>query len=489
MIKQVESFVEKHALFRPGDRVLVGVSGGADSVCLLRVLHDLAAGLQIQLSAAHLHHGIRGRTADRDALLVKRLCAQLGISLQTGRADVPGLARSRGISLEMAAREARHDFFRRAAREAGARVVATAHTADDQVETLLLRLARGAGVGGLAGIAPISAVAGLTLVHPLLTVDRVAIIEFLRKRRAAWCEDETNRDTTILRNRVRHEILPMLETKLNPAIRLALLRAADILREESNWLDKLAREVFNRCRSGKAIRMAAFAKHPVAARRRVLRLWMTENGVPAESMDFDLVERLAGLAAGSQGTGQIELPGGQRAVKTYGALRIDGTAGPKNPAAELVATEMTIPGVTFVPGLGWHLTARLAPGLHKDVNRRPGHLPARASLSAAAIRGRRLCLRAWQPGDRMKPFGLGGSRKLQDIFTDAKIPAAERRCLPVVECAGEIIWLPGYRVAAGWEVKDPAKPALQLVICRPRAKTTEPTPCTCDGAAPSARFP
>ena len=236
MLEKTQHSVRKHGLIRRGQHVLVAVSGGADSVAMLLALDELKRLLGIRLTVAHLNHHIRGNEAKKDAEFVRKLAAGLKIPFVGGDADVPRLAKSRGLSIEMAAREARYEFLADAARKKGADVIATAHTADDQAETVLLKLCRGAGSRGLSGIPRETTINGVRVVRPLLDVTRVEIESFLRRKKQAWREDRTNRDTAYLRNRVRHELLPMLESKLNPGIREALLRTADILREEDDLL-------------------------------------------------------------------------------------------------------------------------------------------------------------------------------------------------------------------------------------------------------------
>jgi len=250
MLAQLQNTIRKHRLLSFGEHVLVAVSGGADSVALLCALRDLSPSLGLRLTVAHLNHRIRGRAADRDAAFVRRLARRLKAPVALGRTDVPHLAKREGLSLEMASRKARYDFLAAAARKVKAHVIATAHTADDQAETVLLKLIRGAGPKGLAGI-PLEATLRKTrIVRPLLEVSRDAIVAFLRERSESWREDETNRDESFQRNKVRHRILPLLESELNPQVRTALRRTADILREEDGWLDSLAASLLASCRRG-----------------------------------------------------------------------------------------------------------------------------------------------------------------------------------------------------------------------------------------------
>ncbi len=528
--REVEAAIRRHDLLRPGQHVLVGVSGGADSIALLAALHELAPAWKLRLTAAHLNHGIRGKAADADARFVKAFARRLGVGYIEGRANTPRLARRQGASLEMAGRDARYAFFTRAARRRRCDAVATAHTADDQAETVLMQLARGAGAQGLAGIPVAGRRDGLPVVRPLRDLSRANILRYLRERGLTWREDATNADRVHLRNRVRHEVLPFLEQALNPRVRRALARAAEILDKENQWLDTLAQDIFFQCllpalhgrdahaagkekrgraREAEALDCRILASHPQAARRRVLRLWLAANGVTPETVDFDLVDRLDALLMSRQRGGTLHLPGGRVARKQRAAL--DAETGPwslpgrdgRLPSASAPPTRggpparppvrmtpvkfprlllcldrktesqplafrapLKIPGETLLPNLGLRISASLAPGLVREKPRGIGHYPARASLAIAAWRRRRIVARSWRPGDRMAPLGMAGRKKVQDIFTDGKVPRGERRQMPLFECGGELAWIPGYRIARGWEVASPAAPALQLVIER-----------------------
>ncbi|MDI6775435.1 MAG: tRNA lysidine(34) synthetase TilS [Verrucomicrobiota bacterium] len=465
MIRRVRQSIRRHRLCARRDRVLAAVSGGADSVAMLAALRELARPLGIRLAVAHFHHGIRGPNADADARFVRRLAGRLRIRCVMGRADVPQLARRRGLSLEMAAREARYAFLARAARKVRASAVATAHTADDQAETVLLKLTRGAGAGGLAGIARSIKIGGLQVIRPMLDVTRRDVIRFLRERRMAWREDESNRDLSIPRNRVRRRVLPFLERELNPGLRTVLVRTADVLREEDAWLDWVARKGLESCAAPEAGSPALDASRlrvqPVALIRRVIRLWLVRAGVPAELVDYEAVDRVESLLAGKTGTSRTNVAGAWIAERRYNRLevRVQACREPRAFRARVKA-----PGETLVRGTELLIRAQIGPGLVKDRSGRVGAIPAHATIRRSALGRRALVVRSWRPGDRMAPLGMTGSRKLQDIFTDGKVPVEERRSVPVFECAGRIVWIPGYRVARGWEVLNPRETAVHVRV-------------------------
>lgn len=459
VISSLRAAISRHGLLRRNDRVLAAVSGGADSVALLLALSEIASESGLAISVAHLNHGIRGKDADADERFVRMLASKMGLKYHAGKASVPEMARRLGLSIEMAARKARYDFLLDVARKTRS-VIATAHTADDQAETVLLKLARGAGMRGLAGILPAAGIGGCKVIRPLLDASRREIEEFLTSRRQSWREDKSNRDTTYLRNRVRHDILPLLEKRLNPEIRAALSRTAEVLREEDCLLERLSRSALGRCANrSTALSIRKLKAEPLAVQRRVIRLWLAEAGVTAEKVDFDVVEKSLRLVCQTAGTGRRDLVDDWTVFRRYDDLVVERS---QKPSEEFRRT-IRIPGRTDIPEAGITVATSMKRGLVRMKNPRLGSLPAMASLRWDAGDGT-LVARSWKSGDRISPYGMDGSKKLQDVFVDAKLPAAERGRIPVLEARRQIVWLPGYRVARGWEVTDSRSRSLQIKI-------------------------
>lgn len=467
MTHRIQAWIERHALLRAGDLALAAVSGGADSVAMLISLHELAGRLGFAVEVIHLDHAIRKESA-ADAAFVRDLAQRLGLPVTIRRTLVPRLARERGISTEMAAREARLSFFADSARRRGAACVATAHTADDQAETVLLRLLRGCGPRGLSGIAPESRFGDLRLVHPLLCVRHAEVVRYLTGLHVAWREDPSNRCTDFLRNRVRHEVLPLLEGRINPAARDALVRTAALLREDADWLDALGEQTLDvlvAAPGGPDLTVAALNAMPPALRRRVVRLWLARAGLPLDSLPFGVIEDVLELAATARGTRSIDMQGGVRVVRRYGVL--SAAAGGRETSGPPPASQrLRVPGESLLIEQNLRVLIERKPGLERQPHAALGVFPAWATLSANALRGRRLWVRSWRAGDRMAPLGMKGSRKLQDIFTDAKVPAPARAGLPVITDGSRIVWLPGYRVARGFEVIDPGRKGLHIRVER-----------------------
>lgn len=456
LLQRFQRVLLEQQLVRPGDHIVLAVSGGADSTALALAFAAIRRKLKLRLTLAHLHHGLRGKEADADADFVRQLGQNLRIPVEIGRAQVRR-QRESGQSLEMAAREARYRFLMRVARKVGAQRIATAHTADDQAETILLRLARGTGWQGLGGIPPVSERGGIYIIRPFLNLRREEIVSFLKKRRCLWREDSSNLSSDFLRNRVRHEILPFLETRLNPRIREALCRLAEIARAESDWLENEAAQRMRTLRDPRrpsALKLAEFNDLPIPFQRRIIYRWLLERRVAPESIDFELVERIRSLAAGSRRSARIVCPGGVRAVREADVLF---ATRERRTTPATFRVKIRVPGWTDV-GTEWRLRVSRDRGVDK-VKSRSG---CEAWIDARRVGRAALWARNWRPGDRIRPYGMAGTKKLQDIFTELRVPRDRRNSVPVLECRGRLVWVPGSRVDAAWAVENQDAPSLHI---------------------------
>ena len=461
---RVLAFAVRHRLWADGVPVVAAVSGGADSTALLLVLHELAEGGHVNLAGvAHLHHHIRASDADLDAAFVERLAVRLGLSLALEHADVPALARRAGRSLEVAGREARLAFFERLASAPMRPLIALAHTRSDQAETVILRLARGAGPRGLAGMAPSNG----SRVRPLLDIDREQLRVWLRERDEPWREDNTNVDATIARNRVRHAVLPQL-AELNPAVEEALARAARIQAADAELLDQLATAEAGRhlAVAGEAVTLdrAGLSRLPEALARRVIRRALT-MAHPGHTPDWDATEAVLHASVGPMSLGPVRVElFGESAVLSSRVLartrRADvGTA---------VTQTLEVPGTLRHPSGWWQLEAAGPTLLADAAASREAFLETpdstQAVLDATAL-GRHLTIRAWRPGDRVQPLGLGGRKKLQDVFVDRKVPRDERPRVPVVvDAQGRIAWVAGHVVGEPFRVTPRSEAVVILTL-------------------------
>jgi tRNA(Ile)-lysidine synthase len=411
-------------LIRPGEPVLVMVSGGGDSVALLDIAHRLGA----SVTALHVNYGLRDSAAG-DEELVRRLCGERGVPLTV---ELVSLAPAG--NLQEAARDARYALAERLADGD----YAAAHTASDQAETVLYRLAVSPGSRALHGMASRRG----RLVRPLLEVTREEVRDYLRARGLEWREDPSNADRRFARARVRHDVLDALR-ELSPAAERTIAETARQLRDEAEVLDAAVNDALTELGEGPAVSLDALTEHPPALRRLILRA-LAERAAPAPASPASrpLSRREADeiLRLGGRGSKSIDLGGGLRAIAEYGTLRF--TRAPDAEAPPPV--ELAVPGQARFGN--WEIEARI--GVPGDV--------------AVTDVGPAMTVRAWRDGDRMRPAGLGGSKSLQDLFTDRKVPRALRRTLPVVEAGGEIVWVAGVAVDERFAAEADAPGAVAL---------------------------
>jgi tRNA(Ile)-lysidine synthase len=441
--------------------VLVALSGGPDSVALFHLLRELDADGELALiGAAHFNHQLRD-SADGDEAFCRDLAAHAGYDLVADRGDVRATAARDRRSLEDAARTARHAFLERARRQTGADVIALGHTKDDQAETFLLRLIRGAGARGLASMHPKNG----ALIRPLIDCRRAELQTYLGRRGAAWMRDETNDDVSIPRNRLRAELLPLLERRFNPSVVEALADAAEIARGDWTWLvDEASRWTARAVRhAGHRVTLdcAVLADAPEAVARVVVRdaLLVAGDGRP---VPFEAVERARELMQGNE-RGAFHLPGqiveriGSHVVLT-GRPR-SATGRPRRVERSLFHYPLSIPGEVRLPESGLIVSAEPA-GQTADAN--PGNSGLTAAVRLDQCRGA-LAVRNRRPGDRFRPEGVGGGKKLQDFFVDRKIAGEERDRIPiVVDAADRIVWVAGHAISEEFRVTDSAQAVLIL---------------------------
>jgi tRNA(Ile)-lysidine synthase len=455
---RVRQYVSRHGLLKPGDRVAVAVSGGADSVALLRVLLELHRELGIVLSVAHFHHGIRGAEADRDQHFVQDLASNFQLDFHLGTGDAPAHARAEKLSLETAARDLRHRWFLSLVNQGQADKIATAHTLDDQAETVLMRVLRGAGTVGLAGIFPEQE--EKHLVRPLLEISRGEVEAYLRSLSQTWHEDSTNRDLEHTRNRIRHQLLPQLERDYNPALRQTLADMAEVARGEAEYWDREVQSLLPRLvRAGKPSRsgrsttghasetlsldLAAFRNLPLAAQRQLLQGIGKQMGT---SLDFKHIQQLTTIANEGAGGQRLALPGGIMAQRSFRELQFGRRASVVSPD---YSYSLPIPGEVRIAELGTRLCARIVSGgISADSGYNPDSLLDRSLLAPC------LTVRNWQAGDRFFPAKTRSPKKLKELLQAARLgqrlSTAQRKAWPVVESAGQIVWVRGFAVPAAF---------------------------------------
>ncbi len=446
---------QSRSLLPAGAPVIAMVSGGADSVALLRLLAAGDLGEVGSLSILHVNHMLRGADADTDATFVTDLCAHLGVACSVVRFDVAAYAREHSLNLEDAGRRVRYRFAEEALDAAcsAARVhrevgrIMTAHNRDDRVETFLMRAITGAGAGGLSSI-PYQRD---RIVRPLLDCDRAALREWLGELGQEWREDETNTDTTRLRALVRAEIIPVAE-RINPAVRTALSRAVDLLADDDALLSRMAHE-FGRTFADTAEGRIAFDRELMgtlerAMARRTVRSALIAQFPEASRLETSHVEAIVdGL---SDDIFARDLPGSLRAETEYDKLVVSRSG---DEPLSVAPSLLRIPGTVDLGSAGRIVAEIVAP---QDIVGTPD------SVTIAADSIETLVVDSVRTGDRMQPFGMRGSRKLSDLLIDAKVPRRERLLTPVVRDAERIVWLAGVRMSEEYRVTGTTTRAVRL---------------------------
>src|SRR4051794_33057940 len=460
--ERVRRTIRRYELASSETRVVAALSGGSDSVALAHLLAELDAAGELRLTAlAHFNHQLRA-SADGDEHLCRTIAETLARPLLVDRGDVRAIAARERRSIEDAARTARHAFLERARVECAAHVVALGHTRDDQAETFLLRLIRGAGSRGLAAMHPRRD----AIVRPLIDCRRADLRAYLSDRGIAFVDDETNDDVSIPRNRVRAELLPLLVARFNPSVVDALAGAAEIARDEWSWISREAEDVAATAVSRDAERWIidaeALRARPLPLVRAVVYQAMTA-AAGARPIGFEEVDRVVDLVRFG---GPAFDAHGQRAERVASTVvltgRLPGAVGrlppSSNPASPFLVP-LSIPGEVELGDSGAVITAELADST-------PAGSPV-ASRFVAFVRGDRcaggLAIRYRRPGDRFRPLGLNGAKKLQDFFVDRKIARAARDRVPlVVDRSDRIVWVAGHAVDEEFRVTDPAQAVLIL---------------------------
>ena len=464
VILSVRETIRRYGLAASGETIVVGVSGGPDSLCLLHVLQHLAPQLGIGLHVAHLNHGLRDAESDADAAFVAETARAWGLPCTVERADVIHLAAQPGLSLEEAARNARYGFLSGLATRLGAASVAVGHNADDQAETVLMHFLRGSGLAGLRGMTPAthgltldSVPTPLTLIRPLLFTPRADILAYCREHDLRPRFDRSNEDRTFYRNRLRHELLPLLET-YNPQIRRVLNATALVAAADYNLLHDHTVETFDALAQPTAdgaslFDLAAWRALPLALQRGLVREAVQRLRGGLRNISFVHIEQAVETLRESNTGARITLPAGLEAVLGYTRFAI-GEAGVEIPidgTPQLAATRV---GLHNEAGLaaalpGWRVETRvlaaaaLPAGWQANTDRRQAWLDMDAVGDDPALRVR-------QAGDRFQPLGMAGSQKLlAEYFTNAKIPGPARDRWPLlVDAADRILWVCGLRVDA-----------------------------------------
>lgn len=459
VINSVYNLIIEKNMMEKGDKVLVAVSGGADSVCLLSILCSLKEKLGIHLSVAHLNHMIRGEEAKRDENFVKGLCEKFNTDFFVKSVDVPKLAEEMGLSLEEAGRDARYNFFDELKKTEGITKIATAHNKNDRAESVLMRIIRGTGIDGLKGI---SYVREDGVVRPVLDLKRCEIEEYLKETELDFCTDSTNKDNDYTRNRIRNGLIPYIEENFNPSVVDTLFRFSETMTEDAEFLEGYANRLYERINNPLpshkpyALHIESLKMVDDSIKARLVKIVV--NKASEKNLKLQYVHIQSVLELINKNTGaMVNLPDGIQARNEYGWLIFENT----EKEAEKTNIEDEDLFIKVNPLESYHIESLDAEVSFKIVDPRIYKKNSRQQiLSFDLLDGKRLVLRTRQSGDRMVCFPDGKAKKLKNIFIDSKIPKASRDKIPVLCADDEIVAIVGLRVSENYKINNETRKAL-----------------------------
>ena len=437
ILRKVRKTIEKYRMLSRGDRVIVGVSGGMDSVALLSVLDRLRRVYGISLIVAHLNHGLRGQESRRDEIFVRELVHELDLRCEIQSVSVREF-KKKGMTLQEAAREARFLFFRELVEKHRAHRVALGQNADDQAETMVMRFIRGAGLAGLKGIPPVRD----DIIHPLIEVTRAEIEVYVTEEGLAHVEDSSNRKDVYLRNRIRRRLMPLLE-EYNPNLKTSLGRMGQVLSLEEEYMSAKVQEVWSRIArwngDGVSLDLRAFRNlHPALQLRLLKRGVGSVSGMSMKRFGVTHILSLAELAVDRGPHAFVHLPGRITARRIYDRLEIGKGERPSFPVFDYA---VTLPGITPILELRKKLITEL--GGQWNLGESSSHTVFMDFHQLESS----LRVRNYRHGDRFRPLGMTGSKKIKDCFIDWKVPVEERVRVPLVLSGDGIVWVVGYRIS------------------------------------------
>ncbi len=451
--------INEYGMIQSGDGIVVGFSGGPDSTALVHLLYRFKEHYNIRLVCAHLNHKFRPGDAEEDAKYVQAFCRERGIRCIVECEDVPRMAAREGLSPEQAGRRARYDLFNRVMQGEGFNKIAVAHNRDDQVETVLMRLIRGAGVEGLGGIKPVRG----NIIRPLLEVPRSMIEDYCKEHRLNPVTDKTNLSPVYFRNRIRLELLPYLRDNYNSNIDRAVLGAARVLRWENDFISGAARDEFSRLAEEQGTGRLEFSVEKLlelhtAVLWRVLRMAVEHLLGDANNLELVHIEKLYALLEKGETGKRINLPRGIVAGVEYGRFFV---ARQPHPAGGIEETyRLAVPGSTSIHEAGGVIETKVFD--MEDYKRERNTADDRRAFLDLAKTGRNLVVTGRKKGDRFNPLGMAGTKKLKDFFIDQKVPRNKRDLVPIVRSGRDIIWIAGYRIDEKYKVTADARQVLGL---------------------------
>lgn len=464
LLEKVREIIVKEKLLEVGDTIVVGVSGGPDSVCLLHLLTQLSDDFSFNIIVAHVNHQLRAKESDRDEKFVRELCRKRKLKFVSKSVNIRRLKKPGKSSIEEIAREKRYEYFGKLVQKYRATKIVLGHHADDQIETVLMHLLRGSGSEGLAGIRSKRFFGYIHIEHghsghhepvyivrPLLEVTRREILDYLKKSKLSYREDSSNTNIAFLRNKIRHKLIPHLEKEYNPQLRNSLLRTADILaKEEDFWETFISSFLRN-------LDIPLYSDHfhypmvqlqnsPIAMQRRLVRTFLEYVQGHLQQIDYSHIDSILDMIQHPEKESTIQLPGKYSVSIEKEFLIVKPKTIPLKKIEKIY--RLTIPSKTHLKewGMTIHVgaTGRSPKLLQKILS---GKIPSdTAYLDLDKITGP-LTIRAWQPGDKFVPLGMKGQKKLQDFFIDRKIPLEQRHQIPILCDKSKILWIIGHQIS------------------------------------------
>lgn len=461
LLNKILNTIKKYKLINNGESIIVGVSGGPDSVCLLHILHGLKEQLSIKIHTVHINHMLRGNESDCDQEYVGGLCEKLGIPLHVTKCDIKMLSEAKGISLEEAGRLARYDEFKRSAEKTGSARIAVAHNKNDQAETVLMNIIRGTGLDGLKGMEYING----NIIRPLLDITRDEIERYCSENGLNPRTDSSNLSSIYTRNRVRREIVPLINERFNTDITDKIFRMSSIIKEESSFLEETATAAFKDCidkREGYGISIKTYTikgLHPALA-KRILRLAFKDLKGNLKGIENIHVEDVFDMAINGRTGSQLHLPGNLRVYKDYEVLKIYYENG--SDTESYFEAQVEIPGITSIWGNNLMIKA--------SIIKIEEYLEVLSKYSPESFEQffdyeklqKGMYIRTRKNGDIFKPYNSNGTKKLKEYFIDKKISREARKSIPLIAMGNEIVWIIGYGISDKFKVNMESKTVLRL---------------------------
>ncbi len=479
-IKTVKKTIKKRRMIQKGDTVLVGVSGGVDSVALLHVLCRLAPDFNVNLGVAHMNHGLRGEESERDAGFVQSLAKSLDLPYFMDKCDTKTYAKNNNLTKEEAARHLRYNFYLRIGRERRFGKIALGHHKEDTAELILMNLFRGSGPRGLSGIPPVRD----SIIRPLIDVSRGQILNYINAAGYAYINDSSNIDIQFLRNRVRHKLIPILEREYNPSIVESFNRLANILRDEEDWIESIIEPYFKKTKIAESHHEIIFSVKNLkefhrAPLRRIIRKGILHVKGNLRKISLLHLNAAIDLLENGKDKKRLDLPD-LIFIQRHGDHLIIGKQKKlrsrirKKPVKKTYyAYEIHHPGTVLIEEIGkWltfsHISLEEAHGF--DISFRKEQSPYEGYFDMELLQFP-LTIRSFRNGDRFRPLGLSGSQKVKDFFINHKVPFNQRAQCPILESQGKIIWVVGYRIDDSVKISSFTRKVLKVRITEEKNKT------------------